>query len=75
VPQFLDTPPHLLDLRLLALGGVFMLTTLAVFIGYAWTSAALRERVLGAPVVVRWVRRSLGTLLVGFAARLAVTDR
>lgn len=74
LPQFLDTPPHLLDLRLLGLGGVFMLTTLAVFVGYAWASAALRERVLGAPAVVGWVRRSLGALLVGFAARLAITD-
>jgi threonine/homoserine/homoserine lactone efflux protein len=75
LPQFLDTPPRLLDIRLIGLGSVFMLTTLAVFITYAWASAAVRERVLGAPLVLRWVRRSLGTLLIGFAARLAITDR
>ncbi len=75
LPQFLDTPPDLLDTRLLGLGGVFMLVTLAVFVVYAWASAAVRDRVLGAPVVLRWVQRSLGTLLVIFAARLAVTDR
>ncbi len=52
-----------------------MLVTLAVFVLYAWASAAVRDRVLAAPVVLRWVQRSLGALLVGFAARLAVTDR
>ena len=34
-----------------------------------------RGFILGAPVVQRWVQRSLGALLIGFAARLATTDR
>jgi threonine/homoserine/homoserine lactone efflux protein len=75
LPQFLDTPPGLLDPRLIGLGGVFMLMTLAMFVVYAWASATIRERVLGAPIVLRWIRRSLGTLVIGFAAKLAVTDR
>jgi threonine/homoserine/homoserine lactone efflux protein len=75
LPQFLATPPGLLDPRLIGLGGVFMLMTLAVFVGYAWAGATVRDRVLGAPAVLRWVQRSLGALLIGLAARLAVTDR
>jgi threonine/homoserine/homoserine lactone efflux protein len=75
LPQFLDTPPGLLDPRLAGLGAAFMVVTLVVFAGYAWTSALARELVLGAPAVRRWVQRSLGGLVVGFAARLAVTDR
>jgi threonine/homoserine/homoserine lactone efflux protein len=75
LPQFLNTPPGLLDLRLIGLGGVFMLMTLAVFVVYAYASATVRDRVLGAPVILRWVKRSLGALLIGLAARLAVTDR
>lgn len=75
LPQFLDSPPGLLDPRLVGLGGVFMLATLAVFVGYAWASASVRDRVLAAPAVRRWLQRSLGALLVGFAARLAVSDR
>lgn len=75
LPQFLPSPPGLLDPRLIGLGGVFMLMTFAVFVLYAWASAAVRDRVLGAPVVLRWIQRSLGTLLIGVAARLAVTDR
>jgi threonine/homoserine/homoserine lactone efflux protein len=75
LPQFLDSPPGLLDGRLAGLGAVFMLVTFAVFAGYAWASAAVRERVLGRPRVLRSVQRAMGTLLVGFAARLAVSDR
>jgi threonine/homoserine/homoserine lactone efflux protein len=75
LPQFLDSPPGLGDLRLVGLGAVFMVLTLAVFLTYAGLSAALRERVLRTPSVLRWVRRSLGTLVIGFAAHLALTDR
>lgn len=75
LPQFLDAPPSLFDARLVALGGVFMLITLAVFAGYAYASSIVRERVLGAPVVRRWFQRTLGALLIGFAARLAILDR
>ena len=75
LPQFLDAPTGLLDLRLIWLGAIFMLMTLAVFALYAYTSAIVRDRVLGAPVIRQWIQRSLGALLIGFAARLAITDR
>jgi threonine/homoserine/homoserine lactone efflux protein len=75
LPQFLDSPPGLLDARLVGLGAVFMLATLVVFVVYAWASAIVRERVLGTPALLRWVQRSLGTLVIGFAARLATADR
>jgi threonine/homoserine/homoserine lactone efflux protein len=52
-----------------------MLMTLAVFVVYAWASATVRERVLGAPSVLRWFQRSLGAILISLAARLALTDR
>jgi threonine/homoserine/homoserine lactone efflux protein len=75
LPQFLDRPAGVLDPHLAVLGAVFMAATLAVFVVYAWASAAVRDRVLGAPRVLRWVQRSLGTLLIGLAARVAVADR
>lgn len=75
LPQFLDAPPSLLDARLVGLGGVFMLMTFAVFVGYAYASSVLREKVLGSRTVRRWFQRSLGAILICFAARLAVTDR
>lgn len=75
LPQFLDTTPRLLDPRLILLGSVFMAMTLVVFFGYAYASAAVRRRVLESPSTLRWFQRVLGTLLVGFAVRLAVAER
>ena len=74
LPQFLDRSAGPLDPRLAGLGLVFMAMTLAVFIGYAYLSAAARQLVLGAPAVRRWLHRSFGALLIGFGARLATTD-
>jgi threonine/homoserine/homoserine lactone efflux protein len=75
LPQFLDASPGLLDARLIGLGGVFMLMTLAVFAVYALASAAARDLVLTAPVARRWIEQTLGAFLIGFAAKLALTDR
>ena len=75
LPQFLDASPGLFDAELIWLGAVFMLMTFAVFAVYAYASAALRDLVLAAPIVRRWVERALGAFLIGFAAKLASTDR
>jgi threonine/homoserine/homoserine lactone efflux protein len=75
LPQFLATPPSLLDARLVGLGAIFMLATFVVFVVYAYAAALARDVVLRAPAVRRWLQRSLGALLVGFAARLAISDR
>jgi threonine/homoserine/homoserine lactone efflux protein len=75
LPQFLDAAPGLFNAELIWLGVVFMLMTFAVFAVYAYASAAFRDLVLAAPVVRRWVERALGAFLIGFAAKLALTDR
>ena len=75
LPQFLNSPPGPLDPRLMGLGVIFMLMTLAVFVLYAHASASVRERILRTPIVLRWVQRSLGALLIGFAGRLATTNQ
>ncbi len=75
LPQFLDGSPSLLDPTVIALGGVFMLMTFAMFALYALVTAAVREAVLAAPAARRWVERVLGAVLIGFAAKLAFTDR
>lgn len=75
LPQFLDATPGLLDPRLVYLGAVFMLMTLAVFAVYALASAAARDLLLAAPAARRWMERAFGAVLVAFAARLALTDR
>lgn len=75
LPQFLDASPGLFEAKLIGLGGIFMLMTLAVFAVYALASAAARDLILAAPVARRWVERALGAFLIAFAARLALTDR
>ena len=75
LPQFVDRSAGPFDPRLIGLASVFMAMTLAVFAGYAYASAAVRSLILGAPAVRRWIQRSLGVVLIGFAARLATTDR
>jgi threonine/homoserine/homoserine lactone efflux protein len=75
LPQFLDAPPGFFDAELIALGGVFMLMTLAVFTVYALASAAARDLVLATPAARRWFERTLGAVVIAFAARLAFTDR
>jgi threonine/homoserine/homoserine lactone efflux protein len=75
LPQFLGSSPGPLDPRLIGLGAVFMLMTLAVFAVYALASAFVRDLILSAPIARRWIERALGAFLIGFAARLALSDR
>jgi threonine/homoserine/homoserine lactone efflux protein len=75
LPQFLDGAPSGLDPQLLGLAAAFMAITFVVFLGYARGAAAVRSHVLTRPSVRAWIERSLGGLLLLFAARLAVSDR
>jgi threonine/homoserine/homoserine lactone efflux protein len=75
LPPFINgNDPHAL-LRLAELSGVFMLVTFAVFALYGLFAAAVRDRVLGRPRVMAWMRRSFAAAFAGLAVRLAVTER
>lgn len=79
LPQFLDAAPSgaeaVIDPRLIALSSLFMLLTLAGFALYALVGAAAHDRIARAPRLLAAARRSLGVLLLGFAARLAAAER
>jgi threonine/homoserine/homoserine lactone efflux protein len=75
LPQFLGSSSQHHLARLIVLGAIFMLVTFAVFAVYAYASALLRERVLGAPVARRWFQGVLGSLLIGIGVKLALADR
>lgn len=60
---------------MLALGGVFMLVTLAVFALYGVIAAAARDRVLARPGIALWLRRAFGCAFAGLAGKLALTSR
>ena len=75
LPQFLGSSAQQHLGKLVVLGAVFMLVTFAVFAAYAYASALLRDRVLGAPTVRQWFQSALGAILIGIGLDLAVTDR
>jgi len=74
LPQFV--PAHAPDTlaRMGFLGGVFMLMTFVVFVGYGLGAAVVRDRVLSSARLTRWIQRAFAAAFAGFAARLAVSE-
>ena len=75
LPQFIarDEPhptPLMLELSL-----VFMAMTFAIFAVYGIFAAAMRDRVLARPRVLRWMRRGFAAAFVGLGAKLALVQR
>ena len=75
LPQFISPDePHQL-LRMLELSGVFMAATFVIFAIYGIFAAAMRDRVVGSPSVMAWMRRTFAAAFVMLGARLALTER
>jgi len=75
LPQFISpTDPSPL-LSMLELSGVFMAMTFIIFALYGVFAAAMRQRVVGSPSVMAWMRRTFAAAFVMLGARLALTER
>jgi threonine/homoserine/homoserine lactone efflux protein len=75
LPQFVPVgTPHQLA-RMLLLSGVFMVMTFVVFAAYGAGAAALRDRVLTRPRLVRRIRQAFAGSFVVLSGRLAVESR
>jgi len=75
LPQFISpTEPSPL-LSMLELSGVFMAATFVIFAIYGIFAAAMRQRVVGSPTVMAWMRRTFAAAFVMLGARLALTER
>ena len=75
LPQFVSPDqPHSV-VRMLALSGVFMLATFAVFAAYGVLAASVRSHVISRPRVMTWLRRSFAGSFVALGAKLALTAR
>lgn len=72
LPQFLPGETTLNSL--LSLGAVFMAMTFAVFAVYAVVAAMTRETLAASTTIRRRLEQSMGWLLIGFAAKLALAD-
>lgn len=75
LPQFMGADePHPLA-RMLELGGVFMLLTFVVFVGYGTFAAAIRDQVVARPRVLTWMRRTFAGAFAVLGLKLALAER
>lgn len=75
LPQFVDPHAGGATVQMLTLGGVFMAMTFVVFVIYGLLAGRLRERVIGSPRALAWLRRSFAVAFAALGARLALAER
>ena len=75
LPQFISPGDPSPLLSMLELSGVFMATTFVIFAIYGVFAACMRERVVGSPSVMAWMRRTFAAAFVMLGARLALAER
>jgi threonine/homoserine/homoserine lactone efflux protein len=75
LPQFIAADETSPMARMLELSGVFMAMTFIVFALYGLFAAAMRDKVIGRPAVMAWLRRSFAAAFVALGAKLALTER
>lgn len=75
LPQFVPANQSGGLVRMLELGGVFMLMTLVVFAAYGLSAAAIRHHVISRPQIMSWMRRTFAAAFVALGARLAIADQ
>jgi threonine/homoserine/homoserine lactone efflux protein len=75
LPQFISADDGHPVARMLELSGAFMAMTFAVFVLYGLFAAAVRDRVISRPEVMRWLRRAFAGGFALLGARLAFAER
>lgn len=75
LPQFVSAEETHPLARMLELSAVFMLLTFAVFVGYGFFAASIRNHVISRPRVLTWMRRTFAAAFVALGAKLALAER
>jgi threonine/homoserine/homoserine lactone efflux protein len=75
LPQFVSADEPYALARMLELSAVFMLLTFAVFVGYGFFAAAIRNHVVSRPRIMTWMRRTFAAAFVALGAKLAFAER
>jgi threonine/homoserine/homoserine lactone efflux protein len=73
LPQFARPDEPDAVARMVELSAVFMALTYVVFLGYGSLAAAVRDHIVGRPVVQTWIRRCFAGAFVALGAVLALT--
>ena len=75
LPQFVPASAPSPTLNMLLLGGIFMVMTFVVFVGYGLFAASVRKHVVSRPRVMTWTRRLFAGTFAALGARLALAER
>ena len=75
LPQFIAAEEASPMARMLELSAVFMAMTFVVFALYGAFAAVMRDKVVGRPSAMAWLRRSFAAAFVALGAKLALTER
>jgi len=75
LPQFADPARGSVSLQILSLGGIFMGATFLVFSAAALLAGFIGERLSASPGAQILLNRIAGTVFLGLAAKLALTER
>ena len=75
LPQFTTPARGSVALQTLSLGGLFMLATFLVFGLVAWFAGTIGERVQRSHTAQRFLNRVAGTVFLGLAIKLALSER
>ncbi|MBV8033512.1 LysE family translocator [Roseateles sp.] len=75
LPQFISPDDAAPTASMLQLSAIFMAMTLGVFALYGAFAARMRDRVLGSPTAMTWLRRGFAATFVALGAKLALTAR
>ncbi len=74
LPQFVDPVRGPVSAQIAVLGMVFIVAALLVFGAIAWFSGAIGEKFRSSPGARKFLNRVAGTVFIGLAARLILTE-
>jgi threonine/homoserine/homoserine lactone efflux protein len=75
LPQFVNPEYDSIATQILLLGGVFMIATLLVFCSIAWAAGFIGDWLKNSEKAEIMLNRIAGTVFVGLALRLALSER
>ena len=75
LPQFANPSNGSMTLQMIFFGGLFIITALSVFSAIAWSAGFLGEWLKGSDKSQKVINRIAGTVFIGLAIKLAVSER
>ena len=75
LPQFANPARGSITIQMLILGAVFILSAILVFGAIALAAGSLGEWLSRSQRIQRWINRLAGTVFIGLAIKLLLTER